>query len=115
MTRQEACAEMRKRGREIISVSLADELAQAFGFESAESLGVVKFREAGDNWETRESVSRSGEMVGVYQLALAMCRFFGLNVGSSPYNGTGKSADWYTWKACKLLVQISTDPEDVAA
>lgn len=109
-TIKDAMTELAARGDSIITVALADRLAQAFGYEDAASVGArVYDAERGIDWDRRAEVYDAGLAVDVYDLALSLAEKEGcepIEGYRTDYLGAGKRTRALTGHAvCQLRMK----------
>lgn len=100
-----AIVSMRSYSRDIIVPSLAYDWADAFGVPHSAFREWITYREAGDNWNTRESVYEAGESIGAFVAAEIIADHVGAPEVEyhTDYMGTGKRAAACMEKACRRL------------
>jgi|GEM_PF-4126355 len=101
MNKKESISEMRKRCRNVITVSKAIEIAEPWGL-GVDDLPIDDFR-VGIDWELRLHINKTGTGVSVYRLASLLVRHIGGSPAHSDKLGKGSMAEDITFKNCKLL------------
>jgi len=101
MNKQESISEMRKRCRNVITVSKAIKIAEPWGL-GVDDLPIENFQ-AGINWGKRVDINQTGAGVSVYQLASRLVRHIGEIPAGSEKLGRGSRAEDLTFKNCKIL------------
>jgi len=101
MNQKESISEMRKRCRNVISVSKAIEIAEPWGL-GVDDLPIENFQ-AGIDWGRRLDMNQTGVGVSVYHLASRLVRHIGEIPAWSDKLGRGSMAEDLTSKNCRIL------------
>lgn len=111
MDKLESIREMRCRSRNVISVSVAAEIAKPWGL-SIDDLPIEHF-DAGIDMGRRLEMYQSGSGVSVYVLSAYLVRHIGKESASSDKLGRGSFAEDITFKNCEILEgEISNENPD---